>query len=277
MQVKDILVHLDSSEACTARLDAAIALAGKYSAHLTGLYIIPEPYVPSSPSMMHYPGLIEIIEQAEQSLADKTETRFKQAVENTGLSAEWRLDRYEVFKTFNRYAGCTDLVVVSQPDGDPIAISTAFVEHVVLGCGRPVLLIPRAGLSISDIGKRVLIAWNDSHEAARAVHDALPLLENAEAVEIVTVNTTATEAQQFAAGADEMCSHLAYHGIEATVASIDDNVLETSDAILAYAIGQHADLIVMGAYGHSRWRELVLGGMSRNMLRQLNIPVLMSH
>ena len=178
----------------------------------------------------------------------------------------------EVVALHARYA---DLVVLGQPDSENGGEVDAQVpEDVVLSAGRPALVVPYIGAG-EEIGKRVLIAWDGGREAARAVNDALPLLENAEFVAVLVVNPS-QGAHGEEPGAD-IALHLARHGIAVEAQHIEVRDLSTGNALLSRLADEAIDLLVMGAYGHSRLREMVLGGMTREVFQQMTVPVLMSH
>jgi nucleotide-binding universal stress UspA family protein len=173
-----------------------------------------------------------------------------------------------------RYA---DLAILGQHDPDDAASGPRYLpEEVVLGGGRPVLIVPYIGPT-ATFGERVSIAWDASREAARAVNDALPLLRRARQVGVVSVNP---RPWPFAHGEEpgaDIGLHLARHGVKVEVQRIEGQGIDTANAILSHLADQSADLLVMGAYGHSRLREFVLGGVTRTILREMTVPVLMSH
>jgi nucleotide-binding universal stress UspA family protein len=171
-----------------------------------------------------------------------------------------------------RYA---DLVVVSQTDLDEPASTRligALPEQVVLDGGRAVLVIPYSG-SFSHIGKRVLVAWDGSIEATRAVFNALPLLRTAAAVALVEFKPEQAAGRQ--PGAD-LAQYLARHGVACEV-HVEPLPIRAGEALLSLAADLGSDLIVMGAYGHSRFREIVLGGVSETIFASMTVPVLMAH
>jgi nucleotide-binding universal stress UspA family protein len=139
--------------------------------------------------------------------------------------------------------------------------------------GRPVLVVPRYG-TFPTIGERVLVAWNGAREAVRAVNDALPLLQRAQLVTVLSIDPS--DADHRIPSAD-ITLHLARHGVTAVAAQTRGTDLLVADILLSYAADLGADLIVSGAYGHTRLRELVLGGMTRHLLQTMTVPVLMSH
>jgi nucleotide-binding universal stress UspA family protein len=133
--------------------------------------------------------------------------------------------------------------------------------------------VPYAG-RFDRVGETVLIAWNGSRESSRALHDALPLMATPGAVTALTVNASPTESEALTG---DVVSHLAHHGLETKVELVETKELGASDVVLSRVADLGADLIVMGAYGHSRLREMILGGMTRDMLRHMTVPVLMAH
>jgi nucleotide-binding universal stress UspA family protein len=171
----------------------------------------------------------------------------------------------------------SDLVIAGQRErdaDDDAGLAPEFVDELVLSCGRPVLLVPYAG-RFRDTGRRVLVAWNASSEAARAVADALPLLARAESVNIVVFEPGRAGDHGEEPGADAAL-YLARHGVKATVSKYGGSGVDIGSQILSRAADLGADLIVMGAYGHSRMRELILGGATRTILESMTAPVLMS-
>jgi len=172
----------------------------------------------------------------------------------------------------------TDLIVLSQadPNHPPPAPGRHLVEDVVLTSGRPTLVIPYVG-SFERIGTRVLVAWNNSREAARAVHDALPLLAKAASVTIMAVSPGRREPAADEAGTADLIDHLARHGISAKAERTVAAGMSIPDVLLSYAADLNADLLVAGGYGHSPLRGRILGGITHTLLQHLTVPVLMSH
>jgi nucleotide-binding universal stress UspA family protein len=173
-----------------------------------------------------------------------------------------------------RYA---DLAIVGQLDPDNEAPGSPLSPaDVLLDSGRPALVVPYVG-RFADVGQRVLIGWNASREAARAVNDALPLLARAAQVTVLAVNPRVGTMHHGATPGADIAAHLARHGITVTVEIAHVTELDASDTLLNRAADLGADLIVTGAYGRSRMRELVLGGVTRDLLRRMTVPVFMSH
>lgn len=274
--LKTILVHVDETAASEERIRAALMLAERHEGHVTGLHVMaPQDHLPWADG---YALELMLKEAADRARADAAvaEAQFSRLTAGHAVVHEWRLVEGPVDKTVTRHARTVDLVVVGQIDGrNPPLGSAAFVpETVVLGAGRPVLIVPFAG-PIAGIGNRVLVAWDGGREAARAVNDALPILRHAEQVTIVSVSKAKGEA--YDAGATDLATHLTRHGVRVTVRRDVASGIGIGDLLLSLAADLGIDLMVMGGYGHSRMRELVLGGATRTLLEEMTVPVLMSH
>jgi nucleotide-binding universal stress UspA family protein len=274
MAYKDLLVHVDSSSHCAMRLTLAVTLARRFGAHLTGLHVMPtlaiSPFIADQfPTAILDEGHARIAQLREDARAS-----FAAATRPLDSEAEWRETRGDPVDAMRLAARKADLTILGQPDpGEDGAGAADLPGQVVMGSGRPVLLVPYAG-SFANVGGRVLVAWNGSAQAARAVNDALPFLQSAERVVVVTVNSARGDRIEVA----DIAQHLARHGIAAEISDIViDRESDVGDVLLSRASDEAVDLIVMGAYGHSRLRELVLGGVSRALLGHMTVPVLMAH
>ena len=274
MTYKTILVHVDASERCRARVDIAMRLARDFDAHLVGLYARDQAALP--PYVSAETTIRDRLEIAAREDAAAATSAFHRAVAAAGATkAELRTatgDSSEAVLLHARYA---DLVVLGQRDADEDSAPAAgFVERVTLAGGRPALVVPRVG-SFDVIGKRVLVAWNAGRESARAVTDAVPLLRRADSVQVITINPAAP-AHGDVPGAD-IALYLARHGVRVEVRIERAVDIDVGNMLLSRAADLGSDLIVMGAYGHSRMRELMMGGASRTLLDTMTVPVLMSH
>ncbi|MDX1605653.1 MAG: universal stress protein [Candidatus Competibacterales bacterium] len=274
MALKDILVHVDGGKTHRERIETAVELARVHDAHLTGLYVIPEYFIPSY-AEIHIP--IEVIEAQEkeaQAAANRAEAEFRSLAENAGCPVEWLCTRGYADQHLIERSRYTDLVLIGQAeDGGLLSAESELEDAVLLGAARPVLVIPYIGLQ-APVGRRIMVAWKPSREAVRAVHDAMPLLQRADRVEVVTVNPGAGEGDIPTA---DICVHLARHGVKAEAAQVVARDIEVGDALLSRASDESIDLIVLGAYGHTRWRETVFGGVTRHLLQHMTVPVMMSH
>jgi len=279
MEYKTIVVHLDNGPRSAVRLDLALGCAQTFSAHLVGLFALSEPHYPSYALAEAGAAVEEAARRVRAESAKKAEKAFRDSLNRAGRSeVEWRAsgdDALEATRLSARYA---DLVVVGQYDEnakiDP-GVAPNFVEELVLSAGRPVLVVPYAG-KFASMGKRVLVAWNGSRESARAVHDALPFLQKAEQVQVVVFNPEKGDQHGDVPGAD-IGLMLARHGVRVQAAQQHAEGLDVGSQILSRAADVDADMIVMGAYGHSRMRELVLGGATRTIFEAMTVPVVLSH
>jgi nucleotide-binding universal stress UspA family protein len=204
--------------------------------------------------------------------AEGIRTRFEDTMTRTGFAGECRIAEGLTAELVARNGRTADLVVLGQPDpaeGAPNA--TAVFEAALFSSGRPVLVVPHAG-RFTQVGRRALIAWNGRREAARGVHDALPLLTDAEQAVVLTVGAEGDEDPSA-----EILRHLARHDLPVSAVHETASDLDVADILLNRAAESGADLLVMGAYGHSRLREFVLGGATRSIMRQMTLPVLMAH
>ncbi|QYF92994.1 universal stress protein [Massilia sp. PAMC28688] len=276
---KTILVHVDESARSAHRTAAGIALALDYEAHLvgaamTGLQteLLPVSAYGVGLGMAALP-IDNLRTDARQALAG-----FEAAASRAGvLSLEQRCIDDEAGIGISMQARYSDLVIVSQsaPDEFRPRLRSDFPDYVVLNAPRPVLVLPVGGAGPA-LGKRVTVAWNGSPEAVHAIASALPLLQRAAAVDVVVLEPEArpgTHGEQ--AGAD-MALYLARHGVPTEV-SVRAGGHDDGQALLDFAREKQADLIVMGAYGHTRFRELLLGGMTRHLLAHSPIPLWMAH
>jgi nucleotide-binding universal stress UspA family protein len=274
MAYKTILVDVDASERCRARVAIALRLARECEAHLVGLYAREPVTLPSY--LSGEPVIVEHVRKAAAEDVAAAESTFRKAVAATDLAgAEFRTAAADASGAVSLHARYADLVILGQRDPEAAsAVDTGFVEKVLFAAGRPVLTVPCVG-TFDALGKRVLVAWNASREAARAVTDAIPLLRRADAVELITVNPE-VGAHGDIPGAD-IALYLARHGVRVEVKIERAVDIDVGNMLLSRAADLGIDLIVMGAYGHSRVREYVMGGATRTLLDTMTVPVLMSH
>lgn len=278
MSYKSILVQVDHTKACPARIDAAVDLALRHEAHLTGLFLIVEPTGASFVRGYLPPEILEAAVAEAEKGAGEVLGRLSAAAERNGVPCEVRIDRgfdVELARILGLHARYADLVVVGQEDPDE-PVPGQDPGPLVLSCGRPVLLIPYVGAG-KTLGQRVVVAWDASREAARAVRDALPILAKATSVKVVSVNPRPAD---FGHGGDpgaDIALYLARHGVNVDVQRIETRDLDVGNALLSHVAAESADLLVMGGYGHSRLREVMLGGATRTILHDMTVPVLMAH
>jgi nucleotide-binding universal stress UspA family protein len=276
MTYKTILVHLDDRPRSAERLELAFGLAADFDAQLVALYAPGAALIPPYALAAAGPALRETVEKGRAEAARQAERQFREAAARQGgTRAEWRASSGDAAAAVRLSARYADLVVAGQPeaeDGD----RRNFADELALSAGRPVLFVPYAG-KFSGPGKRVLVAWDAGREAARAVSDALPFLQRAAAVEVVAFDPErGRRAHGEMPGAD-IGLYLARHGVKVSVARQSGAGFDVGSQILSRAADASSDLIVMGAFGHARVRELVLGGVTRTLLEAMTVPVLMSH
>ncbi|MFC0397303.1 universal stress protein [Paraburkholderia rhizosphaerae] len=288
MSYKTLLVHLDDSRPCSARTAVALDLARRFDAHVIGLYIVCQellhPLCRTDESLR--PAALEAQHEERQQRA---RSAFLDAAQRAGCSAEWRAPPGPAVETATLHARHADLSVLGQTDPkDPATyIARHFVEDLLMTSGRPALVIPYAG-KVETLGDNVIVAWDASLEAARALSDSLPLIRRARFVtveEIVRHRDARDERDEVYEASDthaphaiDVSSFLERHHIRASFSTTPRVAGVSAGATLLNRVSDlHADLLVMGAYGHSRAQERVLGGATRTILESMTVPVLMSH
>jgi nucleotide-binding universal stress UspA family protein len=278
---KTILVHVAESARSAQRVDVAARLATLCDAHLVGAAMsgLPADFFPN-PALAALdatvPALLFPIEEL-RAQADRALDLFERQADQAGVrSFERRRIDDEAGTGISMHAHYADLVVLSQAALDEFSprLRSDFPEYVVLNGARPVLVLPAAGVN-GELGTRVTVAWNGSGNAVRAVTAAIPMLQRAKEVSLVVFNA-ATEGELHGGdpGAD-IGTYLARHGIRAEITAAHTS--DAGEALLSFAADKGSDLIVMGAYGRSRFREIVLGGASRTALRSSPIALWMAH
>ena len=279
MSYRDLLVVLDTDASARVRIEIAAALAERFAAHLVGLYPLPTPEAPRhfgyyDPALLN--PFFEELRARARDAADKTRQAFEHIANRRGVSAEWREIPEVADADPALHARYADLTILGQFDPDKPDMIRPRPEQVTLVSGRPILVVPNVG-NFADLGRRVVIGWNASREAARAVNDAMPLLTAAETVTVLTIEPREEpRAHDELSGAD-ISLHLARHGVKVEIERTVSADLPVGEVLLSRVADLGADLLVMGAYGHSRVRELLLGGATRSLLRSMTLPVLMSH
>jgi nucleotide-binding universal stress UspA family protein len=278
MAFRDLLVTIDPSDAGNGRMELAIRLARRHGARLLGYYVhpaLPPPRVAAG-LMGAIGGSSETTREGE--IAAAMEQRFKEGLELAGVEGSWLLGSRNPVPELHGAARCCDLVILGQIDPErPVGEQQRFrPEEVVLGAGRPALVVPYIGAAGLP-GRQVVLCWDGSSPASRAAHDALPLLGLAEQVTVLAVANGERAGDEAAASAELMAGHLRRHGVHAAAELTPAGELAIADVLLSRASDLGADLLVAGVYGHSRLRESILGGASRGLLGRMTVPVLMAH
>ncbi|MGK5080362.1 universal stress protein [Janthinobacterium sp. HLX7-2] len=288
MTYKTVLLHIDDSASRSARIDAAASIAQACGGHLTGVALTGvsrllyqnQPDLDADPNLALHLNFLR--ERATRALDG-----FEQHVRTAGVASfEQRVLDDEAAGGISLLARYADLVVISQynaKDKSP-SVMRDFPAYVLLHSGRPVLIVPYAPplpmQAPPAAARNVLISWNASKEASRAVSAALPLLQRAGQVHVAIFDAKVHAAEHGDQPGAELLQYLARHGVEARVHLLDGGGVRRGDigeALLSQAGELAADLLVMGAYGHSRLRETILGGVTRTVLQSMTIPVLMVH
>jgi nucleotide-binding universal stress UspA family protein len=276
MAVKDLLINLASGIGGDATVDFAISLTRVFDAHLAGVAFAYDAIPPAMLVGEVSPAWIEELHREAQAAAQAAVEKFDAAVKRAGISAEARwlpagLDGPG--ELFGRMARRFDLSLLRQAEPGETTPAPLLIEAALFETGRPALVVPyihKGGVKL----ERVMVCWDGSRSAARAVGDAVPFLERAKEVEVVTV--TAHDKSDEAPGAD-IAQHLARHRVAVEVKQIVTPEADTAGVLLSHAADTSADLLVLGGYGHSRLREFVLGGVTRSILEAMTVPTLMSH
>ena len=290
MPLADILVCYDSSPAGEERLAAATRLARNSGASLLGVYplyddaveatLFPSNPVPASgvSTGSAAVGVMEPVTEAPRGMAQAeiAAAHFQEMLRLNMIGGDWHMldggksaELIELSKT-------ADLIVAGQYERQGRGRTHFRPEDIALACGRPVLIVPYAG-NFPTIGTRVLIAWDATREASRALHDAIPLMEAAETAIVLTVVTSESEREPALASLDRVVRHLGRKGISAQAEATLRGDLGVSDVLLSRASDIGADMIIAGAYHHSPYREALFGGVTHDLLDHMTVPVLMSH
>ena len=280
MALKSLLLHLEADPNAKASKNLAILLGQELGLHITGLVLAVHPTIPT---YAHHPMLIDTLlemQQADLEQAKLLSKAFLTDIDRLGLSGECRTETCfmaDCAKVIGLHSRYSDLIVINRPNAErPGTGGAHLTEEVVLSSGRPILVAPD-DFAATSFGKRIAIAWNATREAARALNDAIPLLEAAEKVQLIIVDAKSRSVDAGQEPGADIARHLARHGCSVEVEPINSADGDVGQTLLKGAHDFDADLLVMGAYGHSRLREIVLGGVTQTVLEQAHLPVLMSH
>jgi nucleotide-binding universal stress UspA family protein len=275
--VKDIVVNLNISEGGGYAGDYAVSVAAALDAHLVGVAFQYEPIVPMAATGYVPPEVIETQQRDSEDAAKAAVDRFKAAAARAGVTVEpltLNASFAAAGEQFSLIARRFDLAIVGQAEPSKGEAEQLIGESALFESGRPVIMVPyiqKAPLKLDQ----VIVCWDGSRPAARAIADAMPLLERAKQVEVVIFANERGKRDEIP-GAD-MGQHLARHGVKVDVKRMSAGDIDIGDALLSHASDAGADFMVMGGYGHSRLREFILGGVTNKILRSMTTPVLMSH
>jgi nucleotide-binding universal stress UspA family protein len=294
MPLKDVLVHTDNSGNSTVRLEYATRLAEVHDANLTGLYVAATPnkgvrsygqtpnyIVPDlgGRSLKEYDEKAHSLQEEHHEHAklasERAHSRFEAATAARKISHNWVHTEGSMSDALTHHARFCDVAIVGQPGPESQRhFGETPTDHLILSVGHPVLIVPNLADDFT-VGKRIMVAWDRSPLATRAVHNSRPLLRNADSVHILAINL-ASEDHGNVPGSG-ICEHLAHHDIKASPVHVDSGSETLSKIMLSKAKELDIDLIIMGAYGHSRLREKILGGNTYHLLNNSPIPLLMNH
>ena len=278
MGLNDIVVYVDSSEATKARVGFAVALAKEHGAHLIGIAFAPTALLPLYGADVGFADMSEVMASVKTQGANALRA-FEARAKADGVSAEAELMQgmsEEFPHDFAHAARHVDLAILGQPrDGDPLIGQYALVERCLFASGRPVIIVP-ALTDKPSLEGTIVAAWDGSAEAARAINDALTFLKPASRV-VLVVGVMSGQDDEQGPQTDDMMAHLKRHGVTAEALRVKAGEGDIGRLLLSTAKSLDADLMVMGAFHHSRWREFILGGVTLTVLEEATIPLFMAH
>ncbi len=275
--IKDLVVSLSVGASRDAAGPYAISVAEAFGAHVAGIAFSYEPVIPPTIMGTIPASFVESQRDENDRAANDARAKFDEAARRAGVSSESRTLSASLAGSADRFATIArrfDLAVVGQAEPDRAAPEELIVENALFSSGRPVLIVPyiqKAELTLD----RVMVCWDASRNAARAIADAMPFLKRARVIDVVIVASERIKSDEIP-GAD-IGQHLARHDLKVEVRRIVSPDTDVASTILSHAADTAADFIVMGGYGHSRLREFILGGATRGMLQAMTLPTLMSH
>jgi nucleotide-binding universal stress UspA family protein len=276
MAWKSLLVHVDDAPSCRSRLAVAVRLARDFAAGLVGVYLVRGTTVTPSGAALLPPDVAAARLDTLSDAQNDAEAAFRAQAAEAGIrDVSWRAPTGAVDDAMVLAARCSDVAILSQQDPNAGGTDT-FASTVILGCGRPTLVVPYIGAP-SDFGERVLVAWDGGREATRAVADAMPLLVRARQVDVISVDNDNDDDVPERLSVARLAGWLAAHGVHAQIDRQESGNVGIGEWLLSRVADLQSTLVVMGGYGHARLRQLVLGGATRTMLRSMTIPVLFSH
>jgi nucleotide-binding universal stress UspA family protein len=275
--IKDLVVHLAAGADPDPAAQFAISIAAAFQAHIAGIAFAYDPALTPTVLDGMSAGWIDAQRAENLAVAQRAVDRFEEAARRNGVPAEHRIIESSLGSAagrFGRIARHYDLSVVGQTAPDFAVPDDLLIEAALFQSGRPAVVVPyiqKAGLSLDH----VLVCWDHSRNAARAVADAMPFLVRSKKAEIVVV--TRRDAKPGDLPGTEIADHLARHGVNVELRQLIAPDIDVANTVLSYAADTDTDFIVMGAYGHSRLREFILGGATYGMLQSMTVPVLMAH
>ncbi len=280
MSFRTILANLNETANNEAVIATAAALAHEFEASVTGLYVVPAAPVYPAARYEPIPEMFETHREYFHRQSASVEVAFKSGLSGNSPRHRLRIDNSAsplIGDSVIEQGRSFDLILLSKTDSKPeLGVELDFVPRIAVAAGRPVMVVP-FNVPLAFIPETVVIGWNGSREAARALFDSLPFLKRAKTVHVVWVDPPAERSRQKTGAGDGIAHALDLHGIKAAVTPVDSRAESAGDVLLQKATDLGAGLLVIGAYGHSRLSEFILGGVTRTVLRDMACPVLLSH
>lgn len=278
MPFKTIVAIIQSKDDAERVLDCAIPLTTRFQGHLIGVHAEALPVAYTSAVGFPDTEFLQATAEVNKERAEALQADFRRRIRDANVSYEWR--SLECFSGDSAHSGiasarCADLAIAAQRNPHADSTATADVDALLFESGRPVLIVPHAGLSLSSY-RNVLIAWNGSREAARAAFDALPLLMEADHVEVFVIDPPEDAEYDSEASGEEIATALARHGVNINVAAESSNGRSIDQILQQRIAARGADLLVLGAYSHSWLRQLLFGGVTRTVLQSMPVATFMS-
>ena len=253
----------------------AVSLAKRQGARINGLYVIPLFEMAGFSKYAFPKAVLEERNKAEHAEAESAHKVFEQALADAGVEGTWRVEVGDFCDTVCGHGRSADMLIMGQRDPqDPKSRDAMAPDRIILRAGRPVLVAPHVAYD-AEAGSRILVAWDGSRESARAIHDAIPLLKRAEFVDVVTFSEPKSAAAKLAS-LESILGFLKEHGVNAESETLILDDLSVGESLLNRVVDRGVNMLVMGGYGRSRLREVVLGGVTRTVLEHTSVPVMMS-
>jgi nucleotide-binding universal stress UspA family protein len=287
MPLKDVLVYVDQSDSSSSRLRLAADLAWRNRSRLTALFVktLAQSQLEArctAELALASPAQLDRLEHSIEDSIDRSgqamQTLLRNLANERGVDAEWRCAEGLPATVVAQHARYADLCIVGH-DGAKVdsAVDYSFSERVLFATGRPVLFVPVAN-AFASLGRHIVVAWNSSRASARALHDALPLIEHADKATLLAINPSRIAKQYGALSLDHMLEHLKRHGRAVSAIAIEDiKDRNVADVLQNQALELGSDLLVAGAFGHARIQEKLLGGVTHDLLARMQLPLMMSY
>lgn len=280
MSYKTILVCLADDEKADGLMKFAVNMARKFQAHLIGVHVLASvPFYPSA-GMAVDVGMYAELQDQHEVRVKKCMATFTKFTKGEDFAAEWRdlnTQTSSVSQDLIANALCADLVIVGQSENDQFFGQMEDLrKDLITGSGRPVLIVPHEG-SFESVGSKILLGWNGTREAANAMHAALPFMQESDETIIFTIAQPEDKRTKDEFAGHELAENLSRHGIKATVSHQPQEAITVGNRMLNEASDKGADLIVMGAFGHSRVHAFIFGAATRQMLDEMTVPILFSN